>query len=196
MPSPVMGSLPTSGNLIGPNKSLAASANWGALVDATTSFEAHVDVIDITGATAAATSGLQTTIYHVYASTYQTVGIVAGATSLTVNSGTGIYRGMVLAIGGANPEVVTVANTYTVGSTSVPVSATLYNHSSNDPVYIVAQTAFVGPITLGYNLTAANTTYSAPFFLPTGYYFLAVKNTDATNAVTIESTVRYITSIA
>ncbi len=55
---------------------------------------------------------------------------VAGATSLTVNSGLGILAGGSLRIyDGANSEIVTVASTYVYGSTTVPLaSALVFTH--------------------------------------------------------------------
>jgi len=50
----------------------------------------------------------------------------AGATSLTVTSGTGIIAGQILHIyDGATSENVTVASTYTYGSTTVPLTTAL-----------------------------------------------------------------------
>ena len=56
----------------------------------------------------------------------------AAATSLTVNSGAGILAGAQLRIyDGANQETVTVASTYTYGSTTVPLTAGLsYAHAA------------------------------------------------------------------
>jgi hypothetical protein len=79
----------------------------------------------------------------------------AAATSLTVNTGTGIVAGQMLKIyDGANSENVTVASTYTFGSTTVPLTAALaYTHvtgvsiSSLPPAIkeaaILATTAFL-----------------------------------------------------
>lgn len=56
----------------------------------------------------------------------------AAATSLTVKSGSGIVAGQTLRIyDGANQETVTVASTYTYGSTTVPLTAGLvYAHAA------------------------------------------------------------------
>jgi hypothetical protein len=56
----------------------------------------------------------------------------AAATSLTVNNATGIVAGQMLKIyDGANSENVTVASTYTFGSTTVPLTSALaYSHSA------------------------------------------------------------------
>lgn len=56
----------------------------------------------------------------------------AGATSFTVHDGTGITAGQILSIyDGANTENVTVATTYTFGSTTVPVTrAMAFAHSA------------------------------------------------------------------
>lgn len=57
---------------------------------------------------------------------------VAGATSMTVARGTGILAGQELTIyDGASTERVTVASTYTYGSTTVPLtSALVYTHTA------------------------------------------------------------------
>lgn len=59
-----------------------------------------------------------------------------GATSLTVESGIGIVAGQELKIfDGANTENITVASTYTYGSTTVPlVDALTYAHTAGDAV--------------------------------------------------------------
>ena len=57
---------------------------------------------------------------------------VAAATSFVVADGSGIQAGQVLRIwDGANSESVTVASTYTYGSTTVPLASALaYNHAA------------------------------------------------------------------
>jgi hypothetical protein len=51
-----------------------------------------------------------------------------GATSVTVANGTGIIAGQILSIyDGMNTELVTVASTYTFGSTTVPLTRALVN---------------------------------------------------------------------
>jgi hypothetical protein len=67
-----------------------------------------------------------------YANTTLSAQATAGATSMTVVSGAGIQAGAVLRINdGANQESVTVASTYTYGSTTVPLTSALaYTHAS------------------------------------------------------------------
>lgn len=67
-----------------------------------------------------------------YANTTLGANSNVGATTLTVASGTGIVAGEMLTIyDGASTEQVTVASTYTFGSTTVPlVSATLFAHTA------------------------------------------------------------------
>jgi hypothetical protein len=67
-----------------------------------------------------------------YSNTTLAAQATAAATSLTVTSGAGIQPGAVLRINdGANQESVTVASTYTYGSTTVPLTSALaYTHAS------------------------------------------------------------------
>ena len=190
MASPVMGALPSPGNLIA-SASLAASASTGILFDCTSVFEGQLDVSDTTGGTAASTSGLTVGVYHIAASTTLSTSYSSGVTSIAVASATGINKGQKIALGGTNGEIVTVS---AISGTTLTVSTTQYAHST-DPVYLIDQTASIGPVTLGYNLTAANTTYSQAFFVPTAYWWLSVANTDVTNAITIAVTSRQITSV-
>jgi hypothetical protein len=67
-----------------------------------------------------------------YANAILTGSVSAGATSVTVDNGLGIIAGEMLNIyDGASTERVTVANSYTFGSTTVPLAAPLaYDHSA------------------------------------------------------------------
>jgi len=63
-----------------------------------------------------------------YTNTTLAVASVVGATSVTVANGTGIIAGQILPIyDGMNTELVTVASTYTFGSTTVPLTRALVN---------------------------------------------------------------------
>lgn len=66
-----------------------------------------------------------------YVNTTVAVASTAGQSSLTVTDSSGIVAGMRLRIyDGANSESITVASTYTYGSTTVPTtSVMLYNHA-------------------------------------------------------------------
>lgn len=71
-----------------------------------------------------------------YANSVLAADVVVGATSLTVDSGLGILPGEMLNIyDGASTERVTVASTYTLGSTTVPLAAPLgFAHSAGTSV--------------------------------------------------------------
>jgi hypothetical protein len=63
-----------------------------------------------------------------YTNTTVAVATTIGATSLTVANGTGIIAGQMLTLyDGMNTELITVASTYTFGSTTVPVTRPLVN---------------------------------------------------------------------
>lgn len=63
-----------------------------------------------------------------YTNTTLTTANTVGATSITVADGTGIVAGQMLTMyDGMNTEIVTVANTYTFGSTTVPLTRALVN---------------------------------------------------------------------
>jgi hypothetical protein len=63
-----------------------------------------------------------------YTNTTVAVASAIGATSLTVENGTGIIAGQMLTLyDGMNTELVTVASTYTFGSTTVPITRPLVN---------------------------------------------------------------------
>lgn len=196
MAAPVMAAMPSAGNLIA-SASLAASSNFGALVDASAQFEAQVDISDTTGGTAAATSGVSISAYHVFAQTTTTgtttnngTALSAAGTSVTVASATGIHVGQQIAI---ENEIVTVS---AISTNTLTISALKRSHSNGVAVYLITQTPPTTGPTLGQNLTAANTTYSAALFLQTGTWYVSLTNTDATNAVTIEGTSRAITGVA
>jgi hypothetical protein len=110
--------------------------------------------------------------YTYVAGFVQTLGTgTALATSLTVTNATGILAGAVLTIfDGAKTEQVTVASTYTYGSTTVPLTTALvYDHTavsvSNLPTSIkqaciLMTTAFIklrGDNSLTMNITTAPT---------------------------------------
>jgi hypothetical protein len=63
-----------------------------------------------------------------YTNTTVAIATTIGATSLTVANGTGIIAGQMLTLyDGMNTELITVASTYTFGSTTVPVTRPLVN---------------------------------------------------------------------
>lgn len=196
MSAPVMAAMPAAGNLIS-SQSLAASSNLGALVDASAQFEAQVDVSDTTGGTAASTSGVSVSAYHVYAQTTTTgttsangTALSASGTSVTVAIATGIHVGQQIVV---ENEVVTVS---AISTNTLTISALKRSHNNGVPVYLITQTPPVSAPTLGQNLTAANTTYSAAAFLQTATWYLSLSNLDASNAVTVEATSRALSSVA
>jgi hypothetical protein len=65
-----------------------------------------------------------------YTNTLLSVPAIAGATTITVKDGTGITAGQILSLyDGMNTENVTVASTYTFGSTTVPLTrALVFSH--------------------------------------------------------------------
>ena len=66
-----------------------------------------------------------------YTNTTLAVAPIVGATSLTVQNGTGIIAGQMLTLyDGMYTELVTVASTYTFGSTTVPITRPLVNAHS------------------------------------------------------------------
>lgn len=80
----------------------------------------------------------QTQYVNGYANTTLAADVAAAATSITVASAYGIFPGLVLTVYAddlAQTEAVTVANTYTQGSTTVPLTAGLtYAHTSGQAV--------------------------------------------------------------
>jgi hypothetical protein len=63
-----------------------------------------------------------------YTNTTLAVANAVGATSITVADGTGIVAGQMLTMyDGMNTEIITVASTYTFGSTTVPLTRALVN---------------------------------------------------------------------
>lgn len=63
-----------------------------------------------------------------YANTTTSAPNIIGATSITVENGTGIIPGQMLTIyDGMNTEIITVASTYTFNSTTVPLTRPLVN---------------------------------------------------------------------
>ena len=71
----------------------------------------------------------QWTYVNGWANTFSTAVASAGATSITVTEAVGIYPGQSLTIwDGMNDEQVTVASTYTTGSTTVTLASPLKNN--------------------------------------------------------------------
>lgn len=195
MASPVYVPAASPGNLISSGTAVAKSGGFGAFVDASAVFEAQVTTKFETGSAVSTTAGVVASAYHVYGSTTLAAAVSASATSITVASAAGLLPGQQIALPN---ELVTIASTYTAGSTTVPVSALQYSYAVNAAVYLVEQTPsatiqLASPTGAAY---AASTAYSKTLYLGTSRYFVYLNNLDATNAVSVEATVDLFSGVA
>ena len=195
MASPVYVPAASPGNLIPSGTAVAKSGGFGAFLDASAVFEAQVTAKFETGSAVSTTAGVVSSAYHVYGSTTLGAAASATATSITVASAAGLLPGQQIAL---PSEIVTIASTYTAGSTTVPVSALQYSYAVGAPVYLVEQTPsssvqLASPSGAAY---AASTAYSKTLYLGTSRYFVYLNNLDATNGVTVEATVDLFSGVA
>lgn len=194
MASPVTQALPTAGNLYAA-ASLAAGKNVGVFYDTSAWFEAALDVRETTGSSAASTSGVSISCYHVYAGTTTTTTITGtSTTSITVASATGLAAGMKAFICNSSGvgELLSITS---ISGTTLTVTAPNNSYSGTTSIYLISQTALVTGPTLGQNLTAGNTTYGAAVILSTERWMISLVNLDATNAVTVELTACALTGV-
>lgn len=195
MASPVFSAFASPGNLIPSQTSVAKSGGFGALVDASAVFEAQVTTKFETGSAVSTTAGVVSSAYHVYGSTTLGAAVSATATSITVASAAGLLPGQQIAL---PSEIVTIASTYTTGSTTVPVSALQYSYASGASVYLIEQTPsasvqLASPSGAAY---AVSTAYAKTLYLGTSRYFVYLTNLDATNGVTVEATLDLFSGVA
>lgn len=188
MASPVYVPATSPGNLIPSGTAVVKAGGFGAFLDASAVFEAQVTTKFETGASVSTTAGVVSSAYHVYGSTTLGAAVSATATSITVASAAGLLPGQQIAL---PSEIVTIASTYTAGSTTVPVSALQYSYAAGAPVYLVEQTPsasvqLASPSGAAY---AASTAYSKTIYLGTSRYFIYLNNLDAANGVSVEATV-------
>jgi hypothetical protein len=193
--SPVFSAIPAPGNLIPSQTAVAAAGGFGIYLDASADFEAQVTTKFETGSAVSTTAGVVASAYHVYGSTTLGAAAAAASTSITVASAAGLLPGQAIALPN---ELVTIGSTYTIGSTTVPVSALKYGYASAASVYLVEQTPsasvqLANPTGAAY---AASTAYSKTLYLGTSRYFVYLTNLDATNAVTVEATVDLFSGVA
>lgn len=198
MASPQFSAIATPGNLIASQTAVAAGSAYGVYYDASAVFEAQITAKFETGSavsTVAGGAGVVASAFHVYGSTTLSAAASATNTSITVASAAGLLPGQAIALPN---ELVTIASTYTIGSTTVPVSALKYSYASAAPVYVVEQTPsasvqLASPSGAAY---AASTAYSKTLYLGTSRYFIYLNNLDTTNAVTVEATVDLFSGVA
>jgi hypothetical protein len=168
--------------------SVTHGSNTAALVDLSTKLGGALLCKILTAATAITTA----TTFSLYRITCATASgnttlsgnASAGATSLTVNSATGISKNCIIAVvtaGGLVGEIVTVSN---VSGTTLTVTATINAYSTNDLVFLIEQTATATCAPGGS--WAANTEYSQSLYPPAAFlWIIAAKNADSTQSVTV-----------
>jgi hypothetical protein len=201
MPSPVY-SAGTSGNLVN-GVSVAKQTTIAAFLDLSSCVEGQVSCEMTAGSTAPSAATYFSACRIAHASNPTTINASAstGATSVTVASNTGLRAGQQVLIqqatGSKSGELVTITS---VSSTTIGVSGTgtgggtLYAYSSGDAFYPCdsVATAAIAPQAPGGGWSN-NGDYSASIFLGTGYWAIAVNNSDSAQAVTVTASVDKVT---
>jgi hypothetical protein len=185
----------TPGNVInGVSLAAGGSKNSAALVDLSTVLGGALHCQMTTGSTAP-TAATTFRCFRAYASTAASpsttlsAGASAGATSLSVNSASGINKGQQIAIitaAGLVGEIVTVSS---ISGTTLTLSAGMINnYSTNDLVFLIEQTASGGTVAPGSSW-AANTTYSTTIYPPSAWLWIVQAiNADTAQAVVVSVT--------
>src|SRR5579885_1110256 len=147
MPAPVY-SAGTYGNVIN-SVTAAAGKTIAAFLDLSTAIEGQVNCEVVTGGTAP-TAGTAFSAYRAYAAGGSppitlSAAALAGATSISVSSATGLHVGQNIALqqaGGSKlGEIVSIS---AVSGTTVTISATINSYGTGDAVYLMSQTAVTG----------------------------------------------------
>lgn len=195
----------TPGNLIN-DVSVIHGTTAAAFLDLSSSIEGQLTCETIVGASA---PSIITTFsaYKAYAAgssapvTFN-ASASAGATSLSVNSKTGLSVGQNICLQQANsPKSGEMTKITAISGSSSPytlnVTSIINSYSTGDNVYLMAQTAsFVAAPSNSSGAYATNSDWSSEFFLGTGQWVIAAFNGDATYNVIANVTVDKITSFA
>jgi hypothetical protein len=168
--------------------------NAAALVDLSTVLGGALHCQMTTGSTAP-TAATTFRCFRAYASTAAapsttlSAGASGGATSLSVNSASGINKGQQIAIvtaAGLVGEIVTVSSIS--GQTLTLSAGTINSYSTGDLVFLIEQTASGGTVAPGSSW-AANTTYSTTIYPPSAWLWIVqALNADTAQAVNVSVT--------
>jgi hypothetical protein len=191
----------TVGNLISAVALASGGAkNTAAFLDLSNIIEGAVTCEMITGGTTV-TKATVFSFFRVYAPNtgnagsapiHFTSGASAAATSIAVSSKTGISVGQTIMLNQASGnagELVTVSAIAGTGPYTLTVSALQNAYSTNDYVYLVAQTAsFSASPSSSTGTWVANDDYSTTLSIPTGWWGVQALNTDTAQGVTVNVT--------
>jgi hypothetical protein len=197
MASPVY-SAGTPGNVIS-SVSLAATKNAAALVDVSNDVEGQVTCEIVVGSSVPSVVTVFSA-FKVYGNSNQiTISAAAsiGATTISLNSSTGLHVGQKIALqqasGSKLGELALITGS---GPFAVPVAALLNSYSTSDNVYLISQSAtFVSAPSSSAGTYSANTDYSgSPIFLEPAQWIISPNNGDGAVSVTAIATVDKITA--
>lgn len=187
--------LGTIGNLIAAATSLAAGKNIGAPMDASALWEAQVSAIMLTGGTVATTAGVVVAAYKTRGSkpgspnTTLNGTVTAGSTtSIAVVSAAGIQAKQLIAFYSPSNKKGELVVVTSISSNTLTIPTTAFSYASGDEVYLINMQPNVQTQLAPTTVTAYSTAtcYGAPsLLLPTGVWWIAATNLDATNAVTV-----------
>lgn len=184
MPAPTY----STGSAVLSAVSLAAGKNAAVLIDLSTVIQGMVWCQSETGATAptvGTTFALRRAIGATAAgNTTLSAAPSAGATSISVNSATGITKGRTIAVISASTKLGEILTVSAITGTTLTVSALENAYSTNDLVFLVEDIPSGGTVVPGSSW-AANTSYGTTMYPPIGVWILHATNGDATNAVIV-----------